>query len=260
MDSPYSVKLSGPGLELTKAVDQHVALRVLEVVMGDVNTVPTRPGGLQPGREDIRPETTIGEFLAGLTLRNNQDRIAGIALYLRDHLGEIRVPRDDFPIWFQRAGEPAPKNPIRDLNRTVAKKLIAEDHERPGEFFITSTGEKRVNGGAEPEQARKRRRSPSEASNSSIEPNGGGKAQQKRSTTASGQGPTDWLRKLIEADFFSTFRTASETVDELARRGSHLKDSDLTRPLQVFTQNDDLERVKKLPDGKKREVWHYKVP
>lgn len=255
-DLPYSVRVTGPGLEMTKAVDQHVALRVLNVVFGGAQ--PSASGHVSP--RDVpdpqAPELTVGEFLSELTIRNNQDRIAGIALYLREYLGEDRVPRDDLLAWFERAGEPAPKNLNRDLSQAVRKKLVAEDHQRPGEFFVTSTGEDRVKGTASPEKAAKQSRPPAKAVGESTAQKEK-KGRHKRNASASGKGPTEWIRTLVEDDFFSVPRASAEIVAELARRGAHYKDSDLTRQLQALIQDGELKRSKQPREESGREVWHY---
>lgn len=257
-DQPYSVRVSGPGLEMTKSVDQHVALNVLNVVMGGT---PSASAGVTQVRgtsgQGNGPKVTVGEFLASLTLKNNQDRIAGIALYLREYQDRDRVTRDELSSWFQRAGEAAPKNLNRDLRSAVKSKLVAEDHERAGEFFVTATGESRVRQASARESTPTARQSSPATTRSAA--GSEQRARAKRNATASSQGPMQWMRTLVGAGYLSGHRSATEIVDELARRGAHYKTSDLTRQLQLLVQEGDLTRTKRASQGTKREVWHYKV-
>ena len=86
----------------------------------------------------------IGEFLADLNIDNNADRIAAIALYLKEQLDQPLISRDELPSWFQRAGETIPKNLVRDLTTAIKQKVVAEDHTSAGHYYITGTGEKKL--------------------------------------------------------------------------------------------------------------------
>lgn len=108
-----------------------------EVLNSDVETdtlsrTPVSVGG--------RPDLSFAEFLDEVQPGNNFQRIAAIALYRRDYLGEDSVSRDELPKWFQKAGRPAPKNIARDIRWALKRGLVAEDPEQDDLYYVTKKG------------------------------------------------------------------------------------------------------------------------
>ena len=48
--------------------------------------------------------------MAELNINNNVERIAAVALYLKDVQGSNRIDKDEITDWFQKAGLATPKN------------------------------------------------------------------------------------------------------------------------------------------------------
>jgi hypothetical protein len=152
----YRVSVAGEGVDMTRDVSEEVALAVLGLLMG-VQAPSLRQAGthaasrVAAGNSDGGgdPELTLGEFLLQTKANTNPERIAAIAMYLRDYRGEPSVARADLPELFQEAGEVPPKNASRDVSKAVKKRLVAADHSNPGRYRVTKTGERAVKGDAE---------------------------------------------------------------------------------------------------------------
>lgn len=147
----YEVTVKGEGVDMAKEVEEEKALAVLSILMGvrapALASAGNRPApGGHAGGAGSPPDLTIGEFVAESVVSTNPERIAAIAMYLRDYRGEPTVEQKDIPALFQQAGESPPKNPSRDMTKAVGKRLMAEDANKPGHFRVTRTGEKLVRG------------------------------------------------------------------------------------------------------------------
>jgi len=84
-----------------------------------------------------------------------------------------------------------------------------------------------------------------------------GGAAGKKNNPATGDGPMAKVQELIGEDWFASPRTIAELLQELAARGTHYKSTNLTLQMQTLVKDKKLRRQKKLPEGGKREVWHY---
>jgi hypothetical protein len=113
-----------------------------------------------------------------------------------------------------------------ELRRVAFEKILATLLER-GQS--KSEGQKRV----APERA-----------SSSAEKN------EKRSGSASRQGPKGHVETLIDDGFFRDQRTMADVKAELANRGHHIAVTSLSGPLQKLTQERRLRRQKVTGDGK----------
>lgn len=76
----------------------------------------------------------------------NYERLAVIALYHRDVLGKGNIHKDDFPEWFEKAGQPVPKNLPRDIRKAQRKSLIGEASSEEDCYFPTRTAEQKLSG------------------------------------------------------------------------------------------------------------------
>jgi hypothetical protein len=247
----FKVKVQGPGISIEREVAEMALARLLPLLL--LPDSPMTPEDL-PSSSDQRTASniTIGEFLSDLNIRSNPERIAGIALFLREALDRETVARDELPAWFQRAGQPAPKNLIRDVKAAVAQRLIAEDHARGGEYLVTETGVRTLRGHRETGVAGTARRSL--PGGPADRPSRG--SSDKRATPTA-DGPTAKVQELVDDAWFASPRTVAELVKELAARGAHYQAPDLTYQMQQFVKAKKLRRKKEIPPGGKREVWHY---
>jgi hypothetical protein len=248
-EKPFKITVEGPGISIAREVAESVLPRLMALLV-----IPDSAGVAEPhiGRQGGSVSaTSIGEFLSELNIRSNPERIAGVALFLRETMGRDTVSKDDLPTWFQRAGQPAPKNIHRDIKDAVAQRLIAEDHAHAGEFLVTDTGVRVLRGAGDAVTVRASRRA-SGARRSAVR----SKSSDKKAA-ANGDGPTAKVQELIEEGWFESPRTLASLIYELAARGAHYKAPDLTYQMQQFVKAKQLRRKKELPAGGKREVWHY---
>jgi hypothetical protein len=152
---PFKVTVEGPGTNVTREIKEEVAFHIIAMAFGNKGGLgPAGPAsgddkagtkvGEQPPNPKITSKVSIGEFMADLKIDSNVERIAAVALYARDVLGQSRIEKSEITDWFQRAGHPAPKNLPRDIQSAIKKRLIAEDNSETGLYFVTATGEKEL--------------------------------------------------------------------------------------------------------------------
>jgi hypothetical protein len=268
MPEDYSIKLTGPGLEISRGLDQDMAFKVVAALMGKSVTAASERGWTVPRRADESEsnddeEITVGEFIGGLNVTNNAERIAAIALFTAEKQDERLVPKEDLPMWFQRSGEAPPRNLTRDLKTAIARKLVSEDHARAGYYFVTKTGTqvlRRSAGDSAPSSPRQRRRRAGKRVSESADSDDASNTKEKpsrRKASKSGTGPTQLILAMKSVGWFKTARTVQDIIAELSRRGAHHKRTDLTRLMQTLIRRGDLHRAKqKSPEGG-RSVWMY---
>jgi hypothetical protein len=242
----YKVSIQGEGISIERDAPAAILPRLLALLIGDSSGSPTPDGHAAPRSE---AKTSIAEFLTELNISSNPERIAGIALFVREILGRDRVARDELPEWFQRAGQPAPRNLIRDVKNAVAQRLITEDHARAGEYLVTESGIRAVRGPRSENSApASRPRSAKKALTGRLS---------KKNASSSADGPMAKIQELIDEDWFASPHAVSELLHELAARGTHYKTGNVTLQMQTLVKDKKLRRQKRLSDSGKREVWYY---
>lgn len=156
----FTVEIDGPGMSVTRQTDGATVAGVVRLLFAGENG-----SGLESvlvdkataGNGEVtahnapaeEPQISIGEFLDQVGATNNFQRIAAIALYHREYLGERFVEQQDLPTWFERAGRSAPKNLSRDVREATKRRLIAERTEEEGQLFVTGTGEEQLRSSGE---------------------------------------------------------------------------------------------------------------
>lgn len=257
----FSVRVSGPGVEVTRDVDQTTAFQVLSVLMGISPTKRSMPvRGVTPDSDEVTDtdDMTIGEFLSELNISNNAERIAGIALFQNERQGERLVAKEDLPSLFQRSGEAPPKNLTRDLRVAITRRLVSEDHAKAGHYFVTKSGTDllRKSGSQAPATVRPATRKRGRSAQAPDDDAKSGKGA-VRPATKSGKGPYERVLDLKRNGWLDDPRNLQEIIAELTRRGAVYKRTDLTRQMMMLTDRGELTRVKKSPPEGGREVWHY---
>lgn len=154
-DTPtYTLSITGEGLSLEREVDQATALAVVNLVLtGQKPQIPTqhiealapRPAGIPHPAVAAQgqapsPPVSVKEYTHELGAQNNADFILAFAAYITSREGRERFTRDELKSFFPKAGEPVPKNYTRDFGNTVDWGWVAEDHEQPGQWYITRAG------------------------------------------------------------------------------------------------------------------------
>lgn len=256
-ETEFVIKVTGPGIDVSQKVDGPTALSTLQLLWGPADLPAALPVAHQRTRGSVG-QVAVGEFLSGLHVTNNPEKIAGIALYAREHLGQDRIQKAEVLDWFATAGEPAPRNLTRDLQNAISRRLIAEDHAKRGHYYVTQTGLDLIQGARTASGSRATAALPSASKTQGTR--GRAKKSSSSSSTkgqASSDGPMGQLAKLKADGFFKEPKTMQNILAELETRGIHYIDSYLTNPLQKLVRRQELRRKKRVPQGGKKEVWHY---
>lgn len=153
-DGKFKLTISGNGLSLDQEVDQATALSIMNIALGGqacvqapINAAPTSEHTSPPKQvqsaapERATPPQSLREHVHDLGPRTNPDIILSIASFItkRDHRDHFT--KDEIKALFPKAGEALPKNYSRDFNNVGEWGWIAEDPERDGHWYITTTGE-----------------------------------------------------------------------------------------------------------------------
>ncbi|TIN27660.1 hypothetical protein [Mesorhizobium sp.] len=91
-------------------------------------------GPAGPARVSLR------EFLDEARAATKPDQIVAIGHYMALHGRKDTFSRDDIKAHFQSARERLPSNFPRDFSTAISKGMIAEDHAKTGQYYVTKTG------------------------------------------------------------------------------------------------------------------------
>jgi hypothetical protein len=136
----FIVSLTGAGIDVKREVDASKLALVMSVIMGSeplaevAFRVPQVDGSFGPAKISLR------EFLDDTKATRKPDQIAAIGHYMAVYEGKNTFSRDDIKARFQSAREPLPSNFPRDFSTAIGKGMIAEDHVKAGQYYVTKTG------------------------------------------------------------------------------------------------------------------------
>lgn len=138
----YSLHLSGEGINIKQEVDQSVALRVVQVVMGAGVPVARASSAGSKGEMQSadRVPLSLREYLDKIGPSKKRDQITTIAHYICDYEGQDDFSRDDIRSRFLTAREPPPGNFGRDFAAALKSGWIAEVHGKKNRFYVTAKG------------------------------------------------------------------------------------------------------------------------
>lgn len=140
----FTVSLTGAGIDIRREVSASKLALVMSIIMG--NDPPQGAtfresninGSAGPTRVSLR------EFLDDAKATTKPDQIVAIGHYIAVHDGKDTFSRDDIKARFQSARERLPSNFPRDFNTAIGKGMIAEDHAKSGQYYVTKTGAQAV--------------------------------------------------------------------------------------------------------------------
>jgi hypothetical protein len=143
----FSLRLAGDGINIEQQIEQHVALQVVQVVMGGgaPAVAPTNAGVQADARFRTGAPLSLREYLDNIGASRKPDQIATIANYVCEIEGQADFSRDDIRSRFITAREPLPANFARDFAVALKHGWIAEVHGKKDLFYVTARGVQAIN-------------------------------------------------------------------------------------------------------------------
>jgi hypothetical protein len=142
----FTVSIKGPGLKFSRVIDGATALSIMGVAMGQGGAADATP---RPVTRSDRPKgsergESLAEYYARIGPKQYPDKLTTIAAYLQTVQGRHSFKPDELRGQFRHVGEAPPANLPRDVRRAKAAGWLAEDHEAPGQYFVTKSGLKAI--------------------------------------------------------------------------------------------------------------------
>lgn len=154
----YSLRLSGEGIHVEQEIEKHVALQVVQVVMGGGVAAPLQAGRKPEAKHLNGVSLSLREHLDNIGASKKPEQIATIAHYICEIEGQSDFSREDIRSRFISAREPPPANFPRDFSLTQKNGWIAEVHGKKDRFYVTAKGAQAINGNFSNEKGAAKRR------------------------------------------------------------------------------------------------------
>jgi hypothetical protein len=147
----FQLKLTGPGLTLDREIPEDLANRITMLVFSggksDGATNKETGGGGQSGAGALNAGNTAvkgqsaREYLMSVpSAKEHPQQMTVIGHYLTETTGKDSFSLDDLRAGFDKAKEPVPKNPTRDLAAAIKKGWIASQANDDKSLYVTSSG------------------------------------------------------------------------------------------------------------------------
>jgi len=132
--------ISGSGLKFERQVADSVIVRIIQLVLTGEDA-GSQVASTRGTRSDLggRKES-IAEFFRRVNPTNNSEKLTTIATYLQETAGRRSFTPDDLRSQFRAVNEPPPANLPRDFKEALGKGWIAEEHDAPGQHYVTQSG------------------------------------------------------------------------------------------------------------------------
>jgi hypothetical protein len=168
--------IRGQGLSFEREVPDSLVLRIMKLVLtGEGAPEPWETGAIA-GRSspsgDGRKES-LAEFYRRANPTKYPEKLTTIGAYLQMTLEKKSFTPDDLRAQFRAVNEGLPANMSRDFRVAVGEGWIAEEHDEPGQFFVTRSGLDTVEGafgtvGRKATRARRRRKTKGESATDNV--------------------------------------------------------------------------------------------
>lgn len=136
----FLVTVQGEGVDIRREISADKLPLVLNVVMGNAAGAGVYVRAGDAAEIPKTSKLSIREFLDEANASTKPDQIVAIGHYIAVHEGRETFSRDDIKARFQSARERLPSNFPRDFGVAVGKAMIAEDHQKSGQYYVTKTG------------------------------------------------------------------------------------------------------------------------
>jgi hypothetical protein len=136
----FTISLSGSGIDIKREVSANKLAAVMSVIMGPDTPEASPARAPVDGGSAGLTKLSLREFLDSVKATTKPDQIVAIGQYMAAHERKDTFSRDDIKVRFQSARERLPSNFPRDFSTAIGKGLIAEDHAKTGQYYVTSKG------------------------------------------------------------------------------------------------------------------------
>src|SRR5262245_49761487 len=121
-----TLKIQGPGLNLSQEISNEVAARVLSVVLGvstggsqiESQSQADSSGSAGAGDGAGTSKQSLSELWVTHEAKGIAEKIVGLGVYLRDSRKQDSFTRENLKTEFEAARESVPKNIPRDIDKT----------------------------------------------------------------------------------------------------------------------------------------------
>lgn len=134
----FTVSLKGTGVVIEREVNAAQLALIMSVLMGGDASGPISEE--KPRAIGGSVKVSLREFLDDAKAITKPDQIVAIGHYMALQESRETFSREDIKARFQSAREKLPANFPRDFNAAIAKAMIAEDHAKRGQYYVTKTG------------------------------------------------------------------------------------------------------------------------
>jgi hypothetical protein len=152
--SGFQLKLTGPGLTLDKEITEDLAnhITMLVVTGGKAETAfkgagaggGNGPGGAggsgNPTDTGVKGKSAREYLLSVPQAKKHPQQMTVIGHYLTETTGNDGFTLEDLKSGFDKAKEPVPKNPNRDLAAAIKRGWIASKSDDDKSLYVTSSG------------------------------------------------------------------------------------------------------------------------
>jgi len=140
-ETRFQIKLTGPGLNFETDITPEKASHIVQICLGG-SSLPSHILDKQVRTEAGKDNLSVVEHFNQYNPRRNPDKILCFASYIIDILGRESFEPEEIKPYFQKCGEPTPKNFSRDFRWAISNGWLDECLDNPGHFYITSSGRK----------------------------------------------------------------------------------------------------------------------
>ncbi|GGJ14470.1 hypothetical protein GCM10010885_24660 [Alicyclobacillus cellulosilyticus] len=141
LEAKFQIKLTGPGLNFETDITPEKASHIVQICLSDTS-FPSHILDKKTRQEVNKDNLSVAEYFNLFNPRRNPDKILCFASYIIDILGRESFEPEEIKPYFQKCGEPTPKNFSRDFRWAVSNGWLDESLNNPGQFYITSSGRK----------------------------------------------------------------------------------------------------------------------
>ncbi len=142
-EEEFDLRISGGGINVERKIDSNTLATVMAAIMGAQGA--SGEAILRLNDTDVKPKQpnirmSLREFLDDVQATRKPDQIVAIGHFISHFEERPDFSRDEVRARFSVAKEPMPANFPRDFGLAVKAGMLAEVHQKQGQFYVTRTG------------------------------------------------------------------------------------------------------------------------